>query len=114
MKDDRLYLIHINECITRIQQYVTAGRDEFLASSLIQDATLRNLQILTESTQRLSEQIKHKHADVDWKGIAAFRNVVVHDYLGLDMEQVWQIVCRDLPALLDTVEGLLTEPLDNA
>ena len=114
MKDDRLYLIHISECIARIQQYVAAGRDEFLASSLIQDATLRNLQILTESTQRLSEQIKRTYADVDWKGISAFRNVVVHDYLGLDMEQVWQIVFRDLPALKNTVEALLTEPLDDA
>jgi len=113
VKDDRLYLIHISECIARIQRYVAAGRDEFLASSLIQDATLRNLQILTESTQRLSEQVKRTHGDVDWKGIAAFRNVVVHDYLGLDMEQVWQIVCRDLPVLLETVEGLLAEPFDN-
>ena len=54
MKDDRLYLIHIGECISQIEQYTAGGRDEFLDSKLIQDAVLRNLQTLSESTQRIS------------------------------------------------------------
>ena len=65
MKDDRLYLIHIDECIARIEQYTVGGRDEFLRSTLIQDAVLRNLQVLAESTQRLSDPLKAQYPRVD-------------------------------------------------
>ena len=58
MKDDRLYLVHISECIARNEQYVAGSREKFMASSLIQDAVLRNLQVLAESTQRLSDSLK--------------------------------------------------------
>ena len=61
-------------------------------STLIQDAVLRNLQILAESTQRLSDNLKSQHKEVDWRGISGFRNVLVHDYLGIDIEYVWQVV----------------------
>jgi len=50
VKDDRLYLIHIGECLARIESYITGGKDAFFASTLIQDAVLRNLQTLAEST----------------------------------------------------------------
>ena len=65
MKDDRLYLIHISEYIERIEDYIGEGnKAEFLASSLVQDAVLRNLQTLAESTQRLSDTLKEAHPNV--------------------------------------------------
>jgi len=71
MKDDSLYLIHISECIARIENYVTdKNQEDFLDSYLIQDAVLRNLQILAESTQRLSSEIKIAHPAVPWRKIA--------------------------------------------
>jgi uncharacterized protein with HEPN domain len=72
MKDDRLYLIHISECIARVEQYTAGGREEFQASTLIQDAVLRNLHTLTESTQRLSEAFRAEHPEIDWRGMAGF------------------------------------------
>ena len=109
MKDDKLYLIHISECISRMEQYVTGGREEFLKSTLVQDAVLRNLQVLAESTQRLSDSLKSQHAKIDWRAIAGFRNVLVHDYLGVDVERVWQILVSDLPALRETVQAMLRD-----
>ena len=109
MKDDRLYLIHISECLSRIDQYAAGGEDEFLGSLLIQDAVLRNLQTLAESTQRLSEAVKNRHPEIDWRRIAGFRNVVVHDYLGIDIQYVWGIVARELPVLKRTIEAMLGE-----
>jgi len=98
MKDDKLYLIHISECIERVEQYVgEGGRDAFMADMLIQDAVLRNLQVLAESTQRVSDALKSAHPEVSWYKISGFRNVLVHDYLGVDLERVWLIVERDLP-----------------
>jgi uncharacterized protein with HEPN domain len=107
MKDDRLYLIHIHECIARIQAYSKGGREEFLESTLIQDAVLRNLQTLTESTQRLSPQLKAKHSHLDWRGMASFRNVLVHRYLGINIERVWQLMDTELPGLKATIDKLL-------
>ena len=104
MKDDRLYLVHIRERIERIERYSASGRDAFMADTLIQDAILRNLQTLAESTQRLSPELKAQHAAVDWRSVAAFRNVVVHNYLGLDLAQIWDIVQKDLPELKREVE----------
>lgn len=109
MKDDRLYLIHIGECIARIEEYVSGGEDSFMASSLVQDAVLRNLQTLAESTRRLSDALKAQHDEIDWRRIAGFRNILVHDYLGVDVPQVWAIVERELPALKCSVEAVLQE-----
>ena len=107
MKDDRLYLIHITECIDRIERYVAPGHDAFFSDTMIQDAVLRNLHTLSESTQRLSDKLKDQHPEVDWASIAAFRNVVVHDYLGIDLPRIWDIVVRDLPGLKYDIEGML-------
>ena len=108
MKDDRLYLIHISECIERIESYVT-GRDkqEFLDSTLIQDGVIRNLQVLAESTQRLSNDAKESRDEVDWFKIAGFRKVLVHDYLGIDIERVWNILEKDLPVLKEAIQSML-------
>jgi len=64
---------------------------------------------LAESTQRLSDSAKMGHPDVDWRGIAAFRHVAVHDYLGIDLKQIWDIVERDLPELKQHIEAMLRE-----
>jgi len=66
----------------RIEQYCQDGEDAFRASELVQDAVLRNLQTLAESTQRISDRLKASHPEVEWRVIAGFRNVLVHDYLG--------------------------------
>ncbi len=107
MKDDRLYLIHTTECMARIHQYVADGRDVFLNDTKTQDAVLRNVQILAESVRRVSDLLKKSHPEVDWRGIAAFRNVAVHDYLGIDLRQIWDIIERDLPDLQRKLDRIL-------
>jgi len=108
MKDDRLYLIHISECIERIESYISGkNKGRFMDSMLIQDAVVRNLQVLAESTQRLSDTTKESAGEVDWFKIAGFRNVLVHDYLGVDIERVWNILEKDLPLLKKAIERML-------
>lgn len=114
MKDDRLYLIHIRECLSRIEQYPADGKDVFLRDAKTQDAVLRNLQTLAESTQRLSPALKAMHAEVSWEGIAGLRNVLVHEYLGINLVRVWEIVEHGLPQLkrqvADILQGLGEKP----
>jgi len=76
---------------------------------MVQDAIVRNLQTLAESTQRLSDKTKQRKPEVDWRAIAGFRNVVVHDYLGVDLERIWHIIEHDLPGLKTHINALLVE-----
>jgi uncharacterized protein with HEPN domain len=109
LKDDRLYLIHIKECIERVIMYTEEGKDVFFADTKTQDAVMRNLQILAESTQRLSDSLKEKHPEMDWRNISGFRNVAVHEYLSIDVKRIWDIVEQDLPVLQERIEAILRE-----
>ncbi|MEW5926720.1 MAG: DUF86 domain-containing protein [Gemmatimonadota bacterium] len=109
MKGDGVYLAHILECIRRIEENVAGGLDVFRSSLTIQDAVLRNLQVMCESTKRLSGEAKSKHPQVEWRKIAAFRNVVVHEYLGINIGRVWAIIEDELPSLKQAVETLSAE-----
>jgi uncharacterized protein with HEPN domain len=107
MKDDIVYLVHILECIRRIEEDIAEGQERFLASHMVQDAVLRNLQTLGESAKRISEKRKESHLEVEWPRIVAFRNVLVHEYLGINLERVWQIAQRDVPPLKQAVVAML-------
>ena len=99
MREDRLYIAHVLDCVRRIDRYCQNGEEAFRGSELIQDAVLRNLQTLAESTQRISEGLKALHPEVDWRAIAGFRNLLVHDYLGINLMRVWEIISVHLPVL---------------
>lgn len=107
MKDQRLYLRHVLESGGRIREYLAPGRDFYLSDPKTQDAVLRNLQILAESTQRLSPELKALRPEIPWRAIAGLRNLLVHDYLGVDPIRVWEICHRDLPVLEAAVADLL-------
>jgi len=107
VKDDRLYLIHIKECIERVIMYTKEGKDVFFADIKTQDAVMRNLQILAEYTQRLSDSLKELHPEVDWRNISGFRNVAVHEYLSIDVKRIWDIVEQDLPVLQERIEEII-------
>ncbi|MGB3536171.1 MAG: DUF86 domain-containing protein [Microcoleaceae cyanobacterium] len=104
---DRIYLQHILQCIEKIQEYTCDGKESFISNSLIQDAVLRRLQTMAESTQRLSDDLKANAPDVDWRALSGFRNILVHDYLnGVDLDRVWNAVTDYLPGLKSAVQQL--------
>ncbi len=107
MKDDRFYLTHIRDSMARINRYTKEGQEAFLGSTLLQDAVMRNLQTLTESSQRLSADFRNQHPEIDWRGMAGLRNVLVHEYMGIDLVRVWTIVERDLPRLKGMLHPVL-------
>ena len=108
MKEDRGYLLHILECIRRIEESTEGGRAAFDGSHTVQDAVIRNLQVLAESSKRISAELKAKEPDTNWRGIAGFRNIAVHDYFGIDLGKVWEIVSQEIPELTAAVQRLLT------
>jgi uncharacterized protein with HEPN domain len=102
-KADRVLLAHMRDCLDRIDEYAHAERTRFEASRLVQDAVIRNLQTLAESSQRLSSEIKGTEPQIPWRELAGFRNVIVHGYLGVDLGAVWLVVEQDLPPLTEAV-----------
>ena len=108
MKSQRAYVQHVIECIGRIAEDSAPGRDAVFASRTLQDAIVRNLQVLCESTQRIDEPHKERHPEINWTSIAGMRNVLVHDYFEVDFETVWDVVVRDLPPLEKAMRAILT------
>lgn len=104
---DRVLLLHIQECLQRVDEYTQGDKSTFFASRLVQDAVVRNLQTLAESTQRLSDTAKEAEPTVPWAEIAGFRNVLTHGYMGLDLNVVWTVIAMDLPGLRVAVEARL-------
>ena len=103
---DRVLLEHILQCIKRVRDYSEGDRATFFGSHMVQDAVVRNLQTLAESTQRLSEPLEATEPAVPWDAISGFRNVLTHNYLGIDLEAVWSVVERELPGLGSAIERL--------
>jgi len=109
MKSDETYLRHILEMVRRMEENASQGRPAFMASHTLQDAIFRNLQTMAETTQRLSAELKTTRPDVEWPRIAALRNVLVHDYLGIDLDRVWEIVQNDVPRLKIAIMEMLED-----
>jgi uncharacterized protein with HEPN domain len=109
VNSDEIYLIHIRDAIHDINDFVIEGRDAFLASKLIQSAVLYKLQTLAESTQRLSDATKAARPEVSWRAIRGLRNVLAHDYTNIKLEEIWNIIERDLPTLKTAVEAMLQD-----
>ncbi|HWF61337.1 MAG TPA: DUF86 domain-containing protein [Nitrospira sp.] len=107
MKDDRIYLFHIRDAIQHILNYTEAGRDIFFADRKTQDAVVRNLEIIGEATKHLPQPIKDAHPDISWKPIAGMRDKLIHDYFGINLQLVWDVVERDLPTLKHKIAQLL-------
>lgn len=103
-----MLLEHMRDCLGRILEYTNGERSRFEASRLVQDAVIRNLQTLAESSQRLSSEIKGTQPQIPWRELSGFRNVIVHGYLGVDLGAVWLVVEQDLPALSEALTQMAT------
>ena len=108
---DKANLLAILDAITRITAYMQGidSPNEYFSSSLVFDATLMNFIIIGEMVDRISKGLKDKYRSLNWPKMKDFRNLVAHDYLGVDAEEVWQIIKKDLPPLRDELNKILAE-----
>jgi uncharacterized protein with HEPN domain len=107
MTDATVYLRHIADALARIAEYMPTDREEFLRDFQRQDAVMRNLAVIGEAVKKVPESIRKRRPEVPWKDIAGMRDVLIHDYVSVDIELVWDTVQRDVPILRTAVEALL-------
>ena len=104
------YLADMREATIRVQTYTSgANYGQFLADSKTQDAVIRNIEILGEAAKQMPAHITGAHPEIEWKGIAGMRDKLVHDYFGVNMDILWDVVTTKLPALADQIDGVLKE-----
>ncbi len=108
--DDLQYLEHIQEAIDTILGYVQGiQEDQFKANQMLQDAIVRQLEIIGEATKQLSDDIREDNPQVPWKAIAGTRDRLIHGYFAVDLDGIWLTVQRDLPELKLQVAILLSQ-----
>ena len=108
MKDASVYLKHIQDAIARIESYTGQGRKAFFDSTMVQDAVIRNLEVIGEAVKQLPADLRQRYPRIPWRSITALRNVLIHEYFGVDLEIVWRVVQRRLPTLKRHIEVMLS------
>jgi len=105
--DDRTYLEHILDAIGQIFQYTQGGKEVFLADRKIQDAVIRNFEIIGEAAKHISSAVRQKHPEIPFKPMAGMRDEMIHEYFGVDLKLVWRVIEKELPALKSKIGALL-------
>ena len=106
---DVVYLRHILDAILRIDEYLQGVNEEdFYRKHLIQDGVIRQLEIIGEATKQISKETRNNHDHIPWKDMAGMRDKLIHDYFGVDIEQVWLTAKSDIPFLHKEIENLLS------
>lgn len=109
-RDPRLLLEDMITAIDKIQGYVAdATFERFRSNQMLVDAVVRNLEIIGEASKIMPVGFRELHTDVPWKLIAGLRNRVIHEYFGVDLEIIWQVVGHDLQRLRPQLEEILKE-----
>jgi len=103
-----VYLRHMVDAIELIESYVgNKSYEEFRGDRMLQDAVIREMEILGEAAKNLSKEFKERHPDVPWRSIAGMKDKLIHQYFGVDLEAVWNTVIKDLPVLKENLMKIL-------
>lgn len=107
MRGDRSRLLDIIEAIENIERYAVAGREAFEGDERTQVWFVHHLQIIGEASRNVSESVRASHPEIDWSGPVSMRNILVHQYFGIDLEIVWGVIENRLPTLKQAIAAIL-------
>lgn len=109
MKSDIPYLKHVRDALTRIEEFTAdTDRKEFAKDIKTQDAVIREFMVVGEATKRISTGLRQKHPDVPWRRLAGVRDVLIHKYFEINLDEVWNLI-DEVPKLRSAVVDILEE-----
>lgn len=109
-KDPKIFIKHILESISRIESFSRGlAKEDFLKDELKQSAIIRQLEVIGEATKNIPDSFRIKYLDIEWKKIAGTRDKLSHDYFGVDLNTVWDVIKEDLPTLKKEIEKILKD-----
>jgi uncharacterized protein with HEPN domain len=106
-KDPRVYLAQILERIDRIREYTVDGETAFFADARTQDAVIRNFEVIGEAAKRIPDEYRKNHLSIPWRELAGFRDVLIHQYEGVSIVEIWRIVEKNLEPLRQAIKRIL-------
>lgn len=107
-RETKLFIQDIVESIEKIEKYIRHfNKEQFLKNEQLQDAIVRRLEIIGEATKKIPDEIKKTAPDIQWTKISGMRNIIVHDYFGINLERVWKTIHKDLSGLKKEISELL-------
>ena len=105
-----LYLKDILDAVRKIENYTeNLSYEEFLKDELRQDGVVKNLEVIGEAVKNIPDDLRNKKPDVEWKKIAGLRDILTHEYFGINLEIVWDVIWNKIPGLKMNVIDLLSE-----
>ncbi len=109
-RDVRVYLDDIRESIAKIEEYTdNVTENDFFENTQLQDSVVRRLEIIGEAVKNIPQEFKDKYPNIPWRDIAGTRNILIHEYFGVNIERVWLVVKNDLPDLKIKIEKVAIE-----
>jgi uncharacterized protein with HEPN domain len=108
VKDDRLYLHHMLERCHRITRFIAPGKEAFMESEELQDAVIRNVEVIGGAAKRVSPEARGRRPFLDWRAICSMRDVLIHDYIGVDLDEFWNVASTRIPELQAVLEKFLS------
>lgn len=106
-KDPRLYLAQVLERIDRILEFTAEGKEAFFADVRTQDAVIRNFEVIGEAVKRIPDDYRADHPAIPWRELAGLRDVLMHQYEGVSLNEVWRMIEKDLQPLRQAIAAML-------
>lgn len=109
-RDCKMYIEDILSAINRIEKYINGLEyEEFIQNDMAVDAVIRNLEIIGEASKNVPENARSQYPNVPWKRMIGLRNIVIHEYFGVDLSIVWRIITKNIPEVKPLIEKILND-----
>lgn len=113
-RNDDLFIFDIVECCRKIESYLSeVNENDFLQNPMLQDAVVRNIEIIGEAAKNLTEETRNSHSAIGWRDIMRMRDKIAHHYFRINIDVVWQTAKTDIPELLSKLQQPITESDEN-